>query len=131
MFFGCVISDLYLFQYIALLNLCFRFSNNLILSFIDKVTTWFTKILMLIIMTFTPITLIWWCSISTQSVLHDKWSCTLQFIKGKSRDLQKFLKYLSGIVTSTFKDGTDGWSTSPEYLGYGCLSGNSSTIFFE
>ena len=80
-------------------------------------------------MKFTPIMLIWWCSINTQSVLHDKWSCTLQFIKGKSRDLQKLLKYLSGIVTSTFKDGTDGWSTSPEYLGYGGLSGNSSTIF--
>ena len=33
------ISDLYLFQEIILLNLCFIFSKNVILSFIDKVTT--------------------------------------------------------------------------------------------
>ena len=38
LFFGCVvISDLYLFQEIVLLNLCFRFSKNLILSLVDKV----------------------------------------------------------------------------------------------
>ena len=34
-----VISDLYLFQEIVLLNPCFIFSKNLILSFINKVTT--------------------------------------------------------------------------------------------
>ena len=40
MFFGCVAtSDLYLFQEIVLLNSCFLFSKNLILSFIDKLTT--------------------------------------------------------------------------------------------
>ena len=40
MFFVCVvISDLYLFQEIVLLNPCFIFSKNLILSLIDKVTT--------------------------------------------------------------------------------------------
>ena len=39
-FFGCVvISELYLFQEIVLLNPCFIFSKNLILSLIDKVTT--------------------------------------------------------------------------------------------
>ena len=39
-FFRCVvISDLYLFQEFVLLNLCFMFSKNLILSVIDKVTT--------------------------------------------------------------------------------------------
>ena len=39
-FFCCVvISDLYLFQEFVLLNLCFMFSKNLILSVIDKVTT--------------------------------------------------------------------------------------------
>ena len=39
-FFACVvISVLYLFQEIVLLNPCFIFSNNLILSLIDKVTT--------------------------------------------------------------------------------------------
>ena len=39
-FFGCiVISDLYLFQEIFLLNPYFIFSKNFILSLIDKVTT--------------------------------------------------------------------------------------------
>ena len=39
MVFGWVIiSDLYLFQKIGLLNPCFMFSKNLILSLIDKVT---------------------------------------------------------------------------------------------
>ena len=39
--FGCdAISDVYLFQEIALLNPCFIFSKNLILSLIEKVTTW-------------------------------------------------------------------------------------------
>ena len=39
-FFGyVVISDLYLFQETVLLNPCFIFSKNLILSFIDQVTT--------------------------------------------------------------------------------------------
>ena len=33
------ISDLYLFQEIVFLNPCFIFFRNLILSFIDKVTT--------------------------------------------------------------------------------------------
>ena len=34
-----VISDLYLFQEIVILNPCLIFSRNLILSFIEKVTT--------------------------------------------------------------------------------------------
>ena len=39
-FFACVvISVLYMFQEIVLLNPCFIFSNNLILSLIDKVAT--------------------------------------------------------------------------------------------
>ena len=39
MVFGCVvISDLYLLHEVALLNPCFMFSRNLILSLIDKVT---------------------------------------------------------------------------------------------
>ena len=39
-FFGCVvIADLYLFQEIVLLNPCFIFSESLMLSLIDKVTT--------------------------------------------------------------------------------------------
>ena len=47
-----------------------------------------------------------------------KFSSTSQFIKGKSRDLQKLVRYLSGIVTSVFKDGIGdcaGWSTSPGF----------------
>ena len=40
MFFGCIVlSDLYLFHKFVLLNPCFIFSKNLILSLIDKVTT--------------------------------------------------------------------------------------------
>ena len=31
-----------------------------------------------------------------------------QFISGKSRNLEKLLRYLSGIVISTFKAGTAG-----------------------
>ena len=31
-----------------------------------------------------------------------------QFIKGKPGDLQKLLRYLSGLVTSTFTVGTSG-----------------------
>ena len=40
------------------------------------------------------------------SFFHDKLSSPSQFIKGKSTDLQKLLRYLSGIVISTFKVGT-------------------------
>ena len=42
----------------------------------------------------------------TQSFVHDKSSSTSQFIGYKSRNLQTLLRYLSGIVTSTFKAGT-------------------------
>ena len=68
-----------------------------------------------------------WCSINTQSFVHDKSSSTLQLLKGKWRKLQKLLRYLSGIVTSTFKVGTHscgacggrgGWDTSG--FGNGC-----------
>ena len=39
LFFVCVvISDLYLFQDIVLLNPCSKFSENLMLLFMDKVT---------------------------------------------------------------------------------------------
>ena len=48
------------------------------------------------------------CSIET--LVHNKSKSTSQFIKIKSRDLQKLLRYLSGIVSSTFyvKDSTGG-----------------------
>ena len=55
-----------------------------------------------------------------------------QFIKGKSSDLQKLLRYFSGIVTSAFKVGTGGcagWPGSPGILGYGGHSGVSLAIF--
>ena len=39
LFFGCVFTlDLYLLQAIVLLNLCFKFSKNLILSINDNFT---------------------------------------------------------------------------------------------
>ena len=65
-------------------------------------------------------------------VFHDKSSSTLQFIKGKSRNLQKFLRYLS--VTSTFKDGTSGCagrSTSPGFPYCGGLSGVSGFVLYS
>ena len=43
-----------------------------------------------------------------QSFVHDKSSSIAQFISFKSKNLQKLLRYLSGIVTSTFKAGTGG-----------------------
>ena len=49
----------------------------------------------------------------------DKSSCTSQFITGKSRDLQKLPRYLSGTVTFTFKNDTDGcagWRAFPEFF---------------
>ena len=59
-----------------------------------------------------------------QSSVHDKSSFTSQFIKAKSRDVQKLLRYLSGIVTFTFKndaDGCAGWSACPEFWSCGNL----------
>ena len=38
----------------------------------------------------------------------DKSGCISQFINGKTRNLQKLLRYLSGIVASTFRVGTAG-----------------------
>ena len=52
-----------------------------------------------------PVMLLW-CSDNTQSFVHGKSSFISEFISGKSRNPQKLLRYLSGIVTSTFKDGT-------------------------
>ena len=57
---------------------------------------------MLVIIKFIPVILLF-CSINTHSFIHDKSSSISQFIKGKSRNLQKLPRYLSGIATSTFK----------------------------
>ena len=46
------------------------------------------------------------CSINTQSFPNDKSSSFSQFISGKPRNPQKLLRYLNGIVTSTFKIST-------------------------
>ena len=80
---------------------------------------------MLVITKFTTIMLLF-CSINTQYFAHDKSSYISQFINSKSRDLQKLLRYLSGIVTSTFKIGTGGRFASLSIPG---LSGVFPTIF--
>ena len=80
---------------------------------------------MLVITKFTPIMLLF-CSINAQSFLDDKSSSISQFINGKSRDLEKLLRYLSGIVISTCKVGTGGQFASPSFPG---LSGVFPTIF--
>ena len=75
-----------------------------------------------------------WRPINTQPLSHDKSMSTWQFIKSNSRHLQKLLKYLSGVVTSMFKDGTGGcacWFAFPVFLGCGGYSGVSLTIFFK
>ena len=66
------------------------------------------------------------CSINTQFFVHDKSSSISRFISGKSRDLKKLLRYLSGIVTSTYKVGTGGQFASPSFPG---LSGVFPTVF--
>ena len=52
--------------------------------------------------------------------------------KGKSRDLQKLLWCLNGIITLMFKHGTvgcGGWYASSSFPDLGDLSGSSPTIF--
>ena len=73
-----------------------------------------------------------WCIINTQSFVHNKSSSTSQFTNSKSRNLQKLIKYLSEIGTSTFKVGTagcGGWFTSPGFPVHVGLSGVFTTIF--
>ena len=101
LFFDSVVtSDLYLFQEIVPLIPCFIFSKNLILSFIDQVTTE-TWSLVLIMIKCTPLILL--CSLKAQSFVHNRSSYILQFINGKSRNLKKSLRYLGEIMTSTFE----------------------------
>ena len=107
--------NLYLFQENVILNPCFRFSKNLILSLIGIVTTG-TKSFALFIWNVALFVLVA-TSYSTGSVSgtaldvldiwdiiqyldHDK-SCSIsRLIKGKLRDLQKLLKYLNAAITS-------------------------------
>ena len=103
------ISDLYLLQNFILLNSCLNPFKSL---------------------KYVPVILLWG-SINTQSFAHCKSNFSLQFNKSKSRELQKLLWYLTGIITSTFNDGTGGCrgrSAFPSFPGLGCLSG-TSTIF--
>ena len=79
---------------------------------------------MLVIINFTPVVLI--CSINTQFFVHDKSSSMSQFSNGKSRNPPKLLRYLSGIVTSTFKVAE---FASPAFPGCGGLSGVFRVIF--
>ena len=84
-------------------------------------------------MIYSPV-MLFWCSTETQLFVHNKSRSTSQFTKSKSRDLQKLLRYLSGIVSLTFyvKDSTGGctgWSAFPGFLGFGILSGVYPTIF--
>ena len=108
MFFGCaVISDLYLYQEVILLNLCFVFSIDLLLPFIGKVTkeTWS---LVLFILNITPVVCV--ASIYPLQVFlniseiaqffdHVKASFISQLFK--SRNLQKLLKYFYRTTTAT------------------------------
>ena len=91
--------------------------------------------MVLVITKFTSVMLLW-CSINTQSFVHNKSSSTLQLLKGKWRKLQNLLRYLSGIVTSTFKVGTHscggcggrgGWDTSG--FGKGCGGRGDRSVF--
>ena len=103
-FFDCVITSyLCLFQYIGLLYPCFKFSKNFISSLIDKVTIG-TKNVALIIIRFVHVILSWYC-INRYFFVHNKSSFYFTSYKWQ-RDIQKLFRYLSGIVTSTFKIGT-------------------------
>ena len=69
---------------------------------------------MLVIIKFTPVVLLRYY-INTWSFVHNKSSSVTQFISSKSRNLQKLLRYLSRIVTSTFKVGTAGRFASSSF----------------
>ena len=74
--------------------------------------------------------MLFWCSINTQSLDYVKSSSISYFINDKSRNLQKLLRYLSEIVSSTFKVGTAGCGVlfvSPDHTG---LSVVFPSIFF-
>ena len=72
------------------------------------------------------------CSTNTQSFVHNKSSSTSQIIKGKSSDLQRLLRYLSGMVISMFKvasGGRAGWWACPSFPDCDGLSGVFPVIF--
>ena len=59
---------------------------------------------------------------------HDKSSSVSQFISGKPRNLEKLLRYLSDLVTLTFRVGTSGRFAAPSFPGG---AGVFLTIFVE
>ena len=72
---------------------------------------------MLVITKFTPVMLLF-CCVNTQLFFYDKSSSISQFINDKSKNLQKLLRYLNGIVTSTFTVSTGGRCASPLFPGH-------------
>ena len=71
---------------------------------------------------------------NTQSFVDNKSGSTSKLIKSKSRDLEKVLTYLSGIVTSVFKGGTDGCASltcwDPPRFGGSCAGSGCLTSVF-
>ena len=61
----------------------------------------------------------------------DKSSSISQFINGKSRSIQKLLRYLSGIVTSTFTVGTAGRFASPSFSGCASVFPTVSVLYLN
>ena len=64
--------------------------------------------------------------------MHNKSNSTLQLIKDKSNNLQIFLRYFIGLVTSMFNVGTDGcatWSASLSFPGCASLASAFLDIF--
>ena len=70
-------------------------------------------------------------SINTQFSVHFNSSSISQFIKGKSKDLQKYLKYFNGTASSVFKGGIVFPTIFVLYLNdlrFEALSSTSSTL---
>ena len=54
----------------------------------------------------------------------------MQLFKGKWNDLQKVLRYLSGIVTVVFEGGTGGHGGQSPSGETGCFGGSASVFLF-
>ena len=107
------ICDLYLFHIISLVNPDFKLVNNLISSFLDKVTTG-TYNLQSFIASVAPVeapsntgggpasTSLLSKLVITQFLLHFNSKDTSQLIYGMFNALQKLPKYFNGIANSIF-----------------------------
>ena len=108
-----VICHLYLFHIISVLNPYFRLVNNLISSFLDKVTTG-TYNLQVVIISVVPVgalslttggpasTCLHSELVITQFLFHFSSKNTSQLINGIFSALQKLPKYFNGIAYSIF-----------------------------